>query len=144
MSAVSSETREKNRQRERRRYREDASARARIKKRSRAVYCADPTKDMTRTRKWALENPERRRDIVLKSLHKLRGLPPPTRPRPKLCELCGRPSNGRGRLHLDHCRVTNGFRGWLCASCNLGLGSLGDQISRLKLAIAYLQRAARV
>ena len=42
---------------------------------------------------------------------------------------------------LDHDHETGKFRGWLCTSCNLGLGKLGDSISSVKKALKYLEKA---
>jgi hypothetical protein len=51
------------------------------------------------------------------------------------CQICGsRPK----KLHVDHCHVTNKFRGLLCRLCNLGLGHFGDDVTRLRCAILYL------
>jgi hypothetical protein len=62
----------------------------------------------------------------------------PTNPIP--CECCGiiTPPD---KLNLDHDHITFDFRGWLCRSCNLGLGSLGDNIEGLEKAIAYLRKS---
>jgi hypothetical protein len=40
---------------------------------------------------------------------------------------------------LDHCHVTNTFRGWLCNSCNAGLGRFQDNLIKLKRAYNYLK-----
>jgi hypothetical protein len=51
------------------------------------------------------------------------------------CQICGsRPA----KLNVDHCHVTNKFRGLLCRLCNLGLGHFEDDVNRLKCAILYL------
>lgn len=71
------------------------------------------------------------------------GLPEPTRPCPQLCECCGR-LPGKRAMHLDHCHITDEFRGWLCGRCNKGIGALGDTISGLKSALKYLERAYRI
>tara|TARA_R110000744_G_C18977103_1_gene518852 strand:+ start:94 stop:528 length:435 start_codon:yes stop_codon:yes gene_type:complete len=48
-------------------------------------------------------------------------------------------SNDRCRIwNLDHCYVTNKFRGYLCTHCNKGVGHLGDDVPTLKRAIKYL------
>ena len=64
--------------------------------------------------------------------------PAPTRPKPPYCELCGKASKNRS-LALDHCHVSNKFRGWLCADCNTGIGKLGDNVEGLEKAIRYLK-----
>ena len=61
-------------------------------------------------------------------------------PRPDLCEVCGRPPNGMGALHLDHCHSTGAFRGWLCNSCNLSLGAASDDPAILRKLADYLDR----
>jgi Recombination endonuclease VII len=64
-------------------------------------------------------------------------LPPPTRPCPQVCELCGRPPKTRA-LALDHDHETGEFRGWLCGVCNMALGKLGDSKESLSKALSYL------
>ena len=44
--------------------------------------------------------------------------------------------------HLDHCHTTGKVRGWLCRTCNNGIGMLNDNPQRLELAAAYLRRYA--
>ena len=72
---------------------------------------------------------------------KRRGLPEPTRPCPERCECCNKLPNGRGSLHLDHDHETRAFRGWLCSSCNTGIGSLGDTFIAVMRAAKYLSRS---
>ena len=43
------------------------------------------------------------------------------------------------KLQLDHCHITGKFRGWLCYSCNLGLGKLRDSVELLQRGIKYLK-----
>ncbi len=66
------------------------------------------------------------------------GLPEPTRPAPELCECCGG-APGKRAMHLDHDHETGKFRGWLCSSCNRGIGLLGDSLERLQRATDYLK-----
>jgi hypothetical protein len=56
--------------------------------------------------------------------------PPP----PDNCQLCG----VEAKLHLDHDHETGTFRGWLCTTCNTGLGKFNDSVERLQAAIDYL------
>jgi Recombination endonuclease VII len=44
-----------------------------------------------------------------------------------------------GGAVVDHDHVTGAIRGILCPSCNSGIGSLGDDVERLKSAIVYLR-----
>lgn len=58
--------------------------------------------------------------------------PPPSA---GLCPICN--------LHteswiLDHCHFSNCFRGYICNSCNLGLGRFNDDAAILQKAIDYL------
>jgi len=56
--------------------------------------------------------------------------PPP----PDYCQLCGADT----KLCLDHNHKTGEFRGWICTTCNSGLGKFGDSVERLQAAIDYL------
>lgn len=64
-----------------------------------------------------------------------RDLPEATRPCPELCEA----NCGRKATHLDHCHVTNTFRGWLCHWCNSGIGMLGDSAISVERALVYIR-----
>lgn len=58
------------------------------------------------------------------------------------CAICRRPTSNdrrRHRFHADHCHVTEQFRGFLCSSCNLGLGKFGHDPERLERAAMYLR-----
>jgi hypothetical protein len=57
------------------------------------------------------------------------------RPKPYLCEIegCCKPVDV-----LDHCHETGKFRGWICQSCNVTLGKLGDNAKSLRARIPYL------
>lgn len=37
------------------------------------------------------------------------------------CSICG-----ESDIVFDHCHSTNQFRGWICRSCNTGIGKMGD------------------
>lgn len=75
---------------------------------------------------------------------KLKGTEPPTRPMSYTCECCRRPRGAHSRgIAYDHCHRTKKFRGWLCGSCNLGLGLLGDTYMSVKRMLAYLERSRR-
>lgn len=57
------------------------------------------------------------------------------------CALCRRhQSNFKKGLGVDHDHDTGRVRELLCVACNLGLGSFGDDPTRLRLAVAYLEK----
>ena len=64
------------------------------------------------------------------------------------CPICKRnieqiARKGQKRLQnwvLDHCHITETFRGWLCHHCNVGLGAFSDDINRIENALEYLQK----
>jgi len=57
--------------------------------------------------------------------------------RNNICDIC---FNQVKTLHVDHCHITNKVRGYLCGSCNRGIGLLKDSSTILKQAIKYLER----
>lgn len=57
---------------------------------------------------------------------------------PQECRICGATDN----IVIDHCHVAGRFRGFLCSNCNTAIGLFGDDIGRLKRAIAYLEASS--
>lgn len=58
------------------------------------------------------------------------------------CACCNAQHNAGGkRLHVDHDHETGAVRGLICGPCNLGIGSLGDNIDGIRRALKYLERA---
>jgi hypothetical protein len=53
------------------------------------------------------------------------------------CDCCSRTDK---KLILDHCHITDTFRGWLCQNCNLGIGRLNDSLQGVKNALKYLEK----
>ena len=71
--------------------------------------------------------------VTIRQLRKLHPRPPVGTP----CECCARID----KLQLDHEHGgAREFRGWLCKSCNVGIGHLGDDLEGLARAVAYLAR----
>jgi hypothetical protein len=54
------------------------------------------------------------------------------------CDICGR----LAKLHVDHDHAAKKVRGFLCGSCNRGLGLFRDSPISLARAVTYLERAA--
>jgi DNA-binding PadR family transcriptional regulator len=74
-------------------------------------------------------------------IRRIRGQPEPTRPRPHFCECCGAIDLVLDKpLCLDHDHRTGAFRGWICDSCNVGIGRLGDNLEGARNAVAYLEK----
>lgn len=97
---------------------------------------ASRLKSLKQGREWRAANPGRTTQMTRAK----RGIVNPPRETPSgPCQICGRPSTP---LHCDHDKATGLVRGWLCNSCNLGLGKLGDTAESLRRALAYLEASA--
>lgn len=84
----------------------------------------------TAGRKNTCKSCSRRLNAVRKQL-KIQNPPPDAGP----CPIC--------KIHttswiLDHCHFDDSFRGYICNSCNLGLGRFNDNVILLYNAIEYL------
>jgi len=67
------------------------------------------------------------------------------------CGICGltiysKPESPKPVLTacVDHCHGTSIIRGLLCRSCNMGLGSLGDDVVSIKKALAYVSETVDI
>jgi hypothetical protein len=116
--------------------------REKTRKVGRLSYKNNKEKRLINSHNWAKNNPEKVKLYGRKS----QGLPEAIRPCPENCEICGNPETKKhksGTLHelsLDHDHVTGSFRGWLCSSCNLGLGKLGDRKECIQKVLDYLNK----
>jgi hypothetical protein len=98
------------------------------------VKCAQMWSDLT-----VKNGRGRYRTAWSRAYHRKRaGMPEPSRPDPGKCEICDLPCSSGKALALDHDHATGKFRGWLCGSCNLGLGKFSDSIIMLQKAIDYI------
>jgi len=58
------------------------------------------------------------------------------------CPICNKTSiAGITKVVLDHCHRTGRVRGWVCESCNTGIGRFDDEPALLKRAILWLERS---
>jgi len=71
-----------------------------------------------------------------KKLRQLKVIAPP-KPLDKKCQCCGVAVD---TFFFDHCHKTDEFRGWICRSCNVGLGFLGDNVEGIEKALTYLRK----
>lgn len=88
-------------------------------------------KDRTNYRVKSCRGCEKKENAELESIKKI------APPKPNSCDCCGKVA----KLYLDHCHESLSFRGWICNSCNFGIGSLGDNLEGLQKAIQYLRSA---
>lgn len=58
------------------------------------------------------------------------------------CASCGDPVaiDAKG-THVDHCHATDRIRGILCRGCNMALGCLKDDPTRIQALADYLERS---
>lgn len=102
-------------------------------------YAKNKQKVCDRSQAWALANPIRRSATVRRWLYGTDGKELFTQ-QDGLCGICrvDLRALSTARRHLDHCHETGNVRGWLCSTCNFGLGKLGDNIDGILRALYYL------
>lgn len=97
-------------------------------------------------RLWAQKNPERTKSIrrnhktlVLYGITESQYLERLDWQEGK-CEICENKLDVGRNCHLDHNHATGKIRGFLCHSCNTGIGKLKDSVELLEKAITYLRK----
>lgn len=104
----------------------------------------NPEKVREKNRRWAKNNPDRKRLNALKSrLMVLYGLSferfeELTRSQQGRCAICQR----EHKLFVDHNHTTKKVRALLCAGCNFGIGHFLESPALLRLAADYLEQHA--
>jgi hypothetical protein len=106
--------------------------RAKERERKRRVWASMTPEQKAEVNRRAVESGYSRRYQRLKS--GIKDAPAERREGP--CEICGRV----GALCLDHDHATGEIRGWLCPSCNRGLGLFRDSSDLMRKAFEYLER----
>jgi hypothetical protein len=70
-------------------------------------------------------------------------------PQTDFCQCCGMTveqlkkrgnSKNYGSIQLDHDHHTHEFRGWICYTCNQGIGKLQDNLEGVLIAALYLSK----
>lgn len=116
---------------------------------ARQYYHSNPEIYTEKVKRWRASNPERTsRYSYTHGLKKNFGIGIETyedmlERQEGLCAICGANEPGRKKKYfcVDHDHATGEIRGLLCGACNDGLGKFRDNITSLKLAIKYLERA---
>jgi len=57
-------------------------------------------------------------------------------PKPDHCDNCHK----NKKLQIDHIHGTTKIRGWVCVTCNSGIGALGDTLEGVLQAAVYLEK----
>ena len=96
--------------------------------RQRRPECAECTKSVSKGANEA------------KKLAKTMGIPY-VAPPGTCCEICKKTASKGNAIVFDHCHKTNVFRGYLCNTCNRGLGLLGDDQEGIMKVLNYLKKS---
>jgi nitrate/TMAO reductase-like tetraheme cytochrome c subunit len=121
------------------------------------TYAQRPEHYAAKAREWRQNNPERarffdRQKHMRKRLARF-GLTAEDADRIKseqgnACAICHKPEiikraedSKTRELSFDHCHTSGKFRGFLCGSCNQGLGYFFDEPQALRAAADYLERS---
>lgn len=118
------------------------------KQASRDYYYEHIAKKRAASAEWQKANKERQRAMYLKRRYGL--TPEQYDALGTCCAICGATKgnnrkNGDGgdyRLFVDHDHDTGKVRGLLCFACNVAIGYLEHDVTRLQQAIRYLQETA--
>jgi hypothetical protein len=123
-------------------------------------HARNPEPNRARARQWAEDNAERRaayqaeyrnrpeRKRVMRDLYYRRTYGISADQADEIlaaqngrCAICGTPAPDRlASMHLDHDHETGAIRGFLCITCNQGLGLFREDPSRLLRAVVYLRQ----
>jgi len=109
---------------------------------SRKWRAANPKKKAAESDRYRRANLEKFKNFT-RAWRRKQLVEPPPYESPTHCEACGtafEPTPQR-RHCLDHCHLTNRFRGWLCSNCNIALGLAGDTPEGVRKLLEYIVRA---
>jgi hypothetical protein len=109
-------------------------------KAQRKTMCLACESDRVRQRR--IENPERFRDIHLRSKYGISAddYDELLSAQGGCCAICGATESSKGKaMAVDHCHDTGRVRGILCGKCNSAIGLLGDDPNLLARGAEYLR-----
>lgn len=127
---------------------------------TRARNARNPEPNRARAHQWAAENPERRaayqaeyrsrperkRDMRDRYYRRTYGITADEADarlamQNSRCAICKQQAPERlGSMHLDHDHASGQLRGFLCVSCNQGLGQFREDPALLLRAVVYLRQ----
>lgn len=104
---------------------------------------ANYDKVLSKSTRWNLAHPEKRKEIKLKKLYglTLADFNEMLVAQNGVCAICREPSSKT--LSVDHCHKTGVIRGLLCSNCNRGIGFLKDSQDILFSALNYLNKICK-
>lgn len=112
-----------------------------------ARYKEDKDKILAGNKRWADQNPLKRRDIQLRYSYgiTLEDYNDMFDIQKGVCKICGSEPRGVGKraLAVDHCHETGKVRGLLCVSCNTLLGKIESNPSLLENIKFYLDNTGK-
>jgi hypothetical protein len=64
-------------------------------------------------------------------------------PEGTVCRLCSKPGTKSNSLVFDHHHELDVFRGYCCNRCNIGMGTLGDNMSSMCAVVRYMNETEK-
>lgn len=87
------------------------------------------------------DNAKQKRSVDNSPVSYTKNYPKHEEPNPDVpCSICGNRGTKENPICYDHCHVSNKFRGWLCRTCNSGLGFFSDSLEIVRAAAVYLEK----
>lgn len=93
---------------------------------------------------WRKKNPNYQRKWIIKNKYgiSVQSYKRMLAAQDRACAICRRPfATMKRRPAIDHCHSTGKIRGLLCMACNTTLGKYGDDPSKIRRLIEYLEKS---